>query len=123
MQLFFLFSSDFQSTNKKGETEELVKVRGFCLRNAAAISKINYSVMRDMIQQWATTDEVKSVEVDNFSMRISRKDFSVHNAVLTKTYTNDGFNKRYLNKEDCGSCLKTYPYGATGPNFVDNPPA
>ncbi len=99
-------------------------MRGFCLNNATAISKINYTVMRDMIQKWATNkDNVQSVKVDNFSMRISRKDFSVHNAVVTKTYTNDGFNKRYLNKEDCGSCLKTYPYGATGPDFVDHPPA
>lgn len=100
--------------------DELVKCRGFSLRNVRAREKINYGVMKQMIHDWMN-GKVETVETGNFTFRISRKDFSVTSAVTKKVYKNDNFNKRWLHPDEADKCIRTYPYGAQNPQFVDLP--
>lgn len=101
--------------------EEVVKVRGFTLRNKQALDALNNDTMTELLQSWleGRSEEVRTL---NFSMKLNRAELSVKNSALAKRYRNDNFDKRYVPRIDVSRddpFVTTYPFGCKHAEFDD----
>lgn len=101
--------------------EEIVKVRGFCLRNKYALTKINHAEMKRLLSAWLMGNE-EEIHCDSFTMRLDRHRQSVQNRVMTKKYKNNGFDKRYLHPECQEDTVRTIAFGTQNGDFDDARP-
>lgn len=97
----------------------IIKVRGFNVRNPYARELINYETMAKMLLEWVNNKKVV-VACDSFTMRLDRHRQTVSNKIVVKKYSNDNFDKRFLNPDRVGIVnLDTAPLGAKHGNYAD----
>ncbi len=106
------------SENEDGSVSEVCKIRGFSLTNEKTKRILNASVMKNLLLAWLQ-NETRSVQTENFSMKIDRKKQSVRNTTIVKNYRNDVYDKRYILPDPLTNCVMTAPYGACSLNFYD----
>jgi hypothetical protein len=116
----FISLSSKNYSLKDVDGRETVKVRGFTLKHKAAIRQLNFDNMKRLMEAWIRGEE-ESVQTRQFSMKISRKDHSVKNSVMVKTYRNNCFDKRWILDKNMTSnpCVNTIPFGAKHDKFED----
>lgn len=119
-----LGSKNYSYVTESGET--CVKSRGFTLTNTLAKSKLNHSVMKDLLLK--KLDNVEdSVTVSSFGMDLCRKTLSISNVEKKKIYRNKVFDKRFIPPSSINSQLSveernrilTLPFGIVHLRFND----
>ncbi len=106
--------------------EKVVKVRGFTLKSAAALDKLNFDTMNDMLKDWVVNRNTRTVDISMFTMKGDRLQQTVTSMDITKKYRNDGFAKRFLplgpgQEHLLDEQFTSFPYGARSLNFADQP--
>ncbi len=99
------------------EVKQVVKVRGFSLRNKQAKKVINHKAMKEALQHWLNNKEVK-LETEMFTMKVDRHAQTVTSKILKKAYKNNTFTKRWVPKNH-DQCVTSYPYGTKHAQFSD----
>jgi hypothetical protein len=77
---------------KDVDGRETVKVRGFTLKHQTVIQQLNFESMKRLMEAWINGRE-ESIETRQFNMKLDRKNHSVRNSVMVKTYRNNCFDK------------------------------
>jgi hypothetical protein len=105
---------------KDVDGRETVKVRGFTLKHQTVIQQLNFESMKRLMEAWINGRE-ESIETRQFNMKLDRKNHSVRNSVMVKTYRNNCFDKRWILDKDLDSnpCVVTMPFGAKHDQFDD----
>ena len=96
--------------------EKVVKSRGFSLRAVAASQKINHDVMKELLKSYLR-GEISSVKCPAFTMVVNRKNATVKNRTIDKTYSNNVFDKRVVLPNTSTAC--TLPFGLKHYEFID----
>ena len=121
-----LGSKNYSLTTDDGQS--VVKARGFTLKNAQAKKTLNHDVMCRLLAQHL--DGVKeSVRVENFNMKLCRKQFAIYNTRQIKEYRNDVFDKRFIPSAEQARAwgmeeekrVCTLPFGLKHLRFADCP--
>ena len=103
-------------------SEEICKIRGFNLTSQGAQNVLNHETMRDFILDWTQKGQKRSIDSKHFQMKVNRREVTVKNTTVTKTYRNDTFNKRvFLDNSKHNRFLSTVPYGTKHLKFADIP--
>ncbi len=75
--------------------------------------------MRKLLFKWVKEKKARYVSVDMFTMRTDPRRGFVENRIVTKSYANNIFDKRYINPDLLDSTVTTVPFGAKHANFAD----
>ena len=100
--------------------EETVKSRGFDLKSLQVQEKLNHNVMIEMLKDFLKNEE-KAIKCKSFKMKIERKTPQVSSSYVEKTYKNNIFDKRVVDKND-SQYVCTFPFGLKHKRFADVPP-
>ncbi len=99
------------------DIKQVVKVRGFSLRNKQARKVINHKAMKEALQHWLDNKDFK-LETEMFTMKVDRHAQTVTSKILKKAYKNNTFTKRWVPKNH-DHCVTSYPYGTKHAQFTD----